>query len=746
MKHLSALLLVSAILALAACGGGSSSTGSSGTNNSDPPVAGNWQFNMTAPGDLSFGGGIQSGFLMQKGSAITGSLAYSVTGAVPPSAPGTRSPVCNSGSAPVTGTINGDKVMLTAPAGGQTFTLTGTISADGSTMLGTYTSSAGPMVNGMPCGSGQSGLTWTALLIPRLNGTVQGSFHSKSTDQDFLVSGSLQQGENVGASSATITGTLTFQNYSCLGSAAHQTINVNGEISGSAVILQMFADSGANIGQIGQSNALNPQVSSVYFQSVASGGYVLQNSNSQLAYGGYSATTKACAYDYGNICLAMGSATDCTQPITMTPGTLTFPSQIVGATSTSQTVTITNTDVSGGTLGGLSLSWRPGGGSLGYSDFNGWPNFLEVDSCASTPGGTFSLPPQASCTVTIFFSPQQSCTWLPNSGGVAPASCPPFASGSKLNASLAVNSSKSADGDKTFAVPIGGVGLSAVVPSTPELDFGPEAAGESSAPQTLSFTNQGLFSVQILPKADPQNACSTASVTLKQPIQTGQVDGLRVVQGTNLATVAPNGRPTVSYNCDFDASSKAANFQITSDNCTGTLLYPSDTCMISVTYVPQPSTPSFNGLDYFLELNTQQCAGSSAQPNCEIDSGRFPVELRVNPTSPLRLSPAAGLDFAPQKNGTMSDLPLTVTLTDDPSDPRRGAVSFQGIVANGDYIESDNCGGSLAVGSSCTISITFAPMATGYRQGTITINYTVPSQPILSSPQVQVIRLRGTGQ
>jgi Cep192 domain 4 len=56
----------------------------------------------------------------------------------------------------------------------------------------------------------------------------------------------------------------------------------------------------------------------------------------------------------------------------------------------------------------------------------------------------------------------------------------------------------------------------------------------------------------------------------------------------------------------------------------------------------------------------------------------------------------------------------------------------------GDYFETDNCGSSLAPGSSCTLNVTFKPKAVGFDQGSITITYTVG--------QTQIIYLRGTGQ
>ena len=155
---------------------------------------------------------------------------------------------------------------------------------------------------------------------------------------------------------------------------------------------------------------------------------------------------------------------------------------------------LTNTDPSNATLSGLSLSFNPQSGAtslFGPSDFNGVPNFTSQDNCASSAGSPFALASQQSCTITISFSPQQSCPWLPSTalGGEPPSACP-----FPLAATLTVNSPTSADSNTAFAVPISGLGVSALVPSTPELDFGSEALNETSVPQTLSFTNQGYDS------------------------------------------------------------------------------------------------------------------------------------------------------------------------------------------------------------------------------------------------------------
>jgi hypothetical protein len=295
---------------------------------------------------------------------------------------------------------------------------------------------------------------------------------------------------------------------------------------------------------------------------------------------------------------------------------------------------------------------------------------------------------------------------------------------------LIVTSPSSADGNTAFAVPVSGIGFSAIVPSTPELDFGAEALTETSAPQSLSFTNQGTAPVQILPALNsPCVNSGTTVLTLPRPPAPGLVAGLQVTTGN----ITRNGS-TISYNCDSDLTSKEPNFRISADDCSGTLLAPLASCSLQVTYAPQPATAL--PLDYFLELNTLECT-STTTANCEVDSGRFPVELTANLPSPLRMTPGAGLDFGIQTRG-QAGVPLTITIFNDPNDPKAGTVNFTGNLVKGDYTEADNCGASLAPGASCTMTVTFHPKIVGFDPGTITVTYTVG--------QTQTIHLRGTGQ
>ena len=106
-------------------------------------------------------------------------------------------------------------------------------------------------------------------------------------------------------------------------------------------------------------------------------------------------------------------------------------------------------------------------------------------------------------------------------------------------------------------------------------------------------------------------------------------------------------------------------------------------CTLAVAFAPQPSTPLTPPLDYFLELNTLQCTATSTS-SCENDAGRFPVELTANLPSPLRMTPGWRLDFGFQAK-EFSSAPLTITLFNDPNDPKAATVNFTGNIVKGDY-------------------------------------------------------------
>jgi hypothetical protein len=745
---LATTLLLAYTIMLSACGGSSDSSTSQTS-----PLSGNWQFTMTSPDPNYPTGtqyGLQGGFLVGSNGTVSGQALYSVAfdqlvNGLPV--------VCDGGSATLSGTVNGQTVTLTVVAGMETFQLTGTLSSNGSSIQnGQFTTTGGAMVNGQLCGaptaSGTPGV-WSAISVPPLTGSVTGTFHSVALEnQEFSVTGSLLQGNNIGASSATVTGNLSFlntttllTNYSCFSNGA---VNVSGTISGNTVILQLIGTDGSEDGQIGVSAAgqAGSQLSPVTFDPVApTGTYVLHSTGM-----GYQVTTKSCT-DLGYICLALNNASPCQQPITLSPSPLLFSPQLLVCTTaicqsdelgspTSQTITLTNNQSAGAApLTNLSLQFLPNQ----QTDFTSIPNYSESDNCSSFLASSTS---GQSCTITITYTPQESCSWNP-SPGIA-ANCP-----STLTALLTIQSTVTNDNDTSFSVPVTGTGLSYLQPSAAEVDFGAEAPGEVSQLQQLSFTNQSAYSVQIVGPASVPCTYSPNPVTpLYRPVTNdGAVGGLQVITATSgsVSGIAGVPLPTIQYSCDADKTSGLPNFQISADTCTGALLPPQGTCNVEISYIPQPFTyQGGQSLDYFLELNTLECSQiDGVASNCEIDSGRFPVELKANAPSPLRLLPAAGLNFGAVTSRTTSAT-QTVTLFNDPSDPNAGTVTFLGrFVVSGSYVESDDCPASLASGSSCTINVSFAPSSKGFSSGTLGISYTLASGALGNE---QYVYLRGTGQ
>ena len=465
LKSLS-ILLFAATMALSACGGGSSST-------SLPPVSlsGNWQFTVAAPADGSFLGGLQGGFLQQSSGTVTGNVAYSVL--LPPAQVGGNPNVCSSGSAVVTGTVTGQAVMLTAVAGTQTFTLSGTLSFDGSTMVGTYTVTA---PNGSPCQpvseTGQQ-FQWSAIFVPPLTGPIQGSFHSMGgpaalNEQSFVLAGAISQAANAGASSANVTGNLSFvtqpsnaTDYPCIANAGF-----TGQISGNTVTLQLTGSDSSNIGQIGAAGGTSLPI--VTYDN-AQGGYILHSLGAP-AYAVYAAAcgggTVQNPADFGNICLAVNNTKDCVEPITLTPSTVTFPAQKAGTTTT-QTIMLASTTNS--VLTGLSLT---------LTNNTGPGNYAETDNCgangAPSGGQLFDLVPLQPCTIKISFTPQCStqCT-------------------STIKATLLLNDPANTT---LYTVFIKGTGISDSAAATPGLDFGSKDILEAALQRPLSFTKRRVLS------------------------------------------------------------------------------------------------------------------------------------------------------------------------------------------------------------------------------------------------------------
>ena len=223
-RRLAATVLFVTVAGLLAGCGSSKST----ANSSDPSagISGNWQMSLVPTNSTDPKS--QSGFLLQSGTAVSGSVIVIDT-------------PC-SGIATVDGTVSGSDVSLVVTLSGDVINLTGSVSGQNA-MSGTYTIlSQGCSKTGV---SPQTG-TWTASEVPPVNGNIQsGTYTSNRMPSPFTgITGQLAQGQNTGISTATLTGTISIPGY-CFTSA-----NLAGTISGTSTVLNVLASDGTQLGQI----------------------------------------------------------------------------------------------------------------------------------------------------------------------------------------------------------------------------------------------------------------------------------------------------------------------------------------------------------------------------------------------------------------------------------------------------------------------------------------------------------------
>ena len=166
-------------------------------------------------------------------------------------------------------------------------------------------------------------------------------------------------------------------------------------------------------------------------------------------------------------------------------------------------------------------------------------------------------------------------------------------------------------------------------------------------------------------------------------------------------------------------SSIAASGNYAQTNTCGTSLAVNASCTISVTFKPTSAGTLTGG------ITLTDNAASSPQA---VSLTGTAVAVAVPAVS---LSPT-NLTFASQTVGTASAA-QAITLTNTGT----AALSISSIAATGIYTQTNNCGTSLPVNASCTISVTFKPTATGTWTGVIMLTDNAASSP-------QSVSLTGT--
>jgi hypothetical protein len=418
----------------------------------------------------------------------------------------------------------------------------------------------------------------------------------------------------------------------------------------------------------------------------------------------------------------------------VSPSSLTFASQAVGATSAAQTITLANSGNVTLRITGIALSGTNAG------------DFAQTNNCGS------SVAAGASCAISVTFKP--------------------IATGTRT-AAVAITDN---DTGSPQTVPLSGTIATTVASASPSsLTFASQAVGAASAAQAITLANTGNAALNVTAIAVSganasdfalTNNCGssvaagancTINATFKPTAAGARTATVTVadsatdspqtvaLSGTGAAAVASVSPTSLAFgnqsvgttsaaqaitltnsgNLDLTVTSmaisgnNASNFAQT-NNC-GSSVAAGASCTISVTF-----TPSATRRRSAILTITDSASGSPQ--SVSLSGTGVSVSVSVSPTS---------VAFGNQSLNTAS-VAHSITLTNSGN----AALSVSSIAVSGtnasDFAQTNNCGSSVVAGANCTINVTFTPSASGSRAASVTITDGAASSP-------QSVSLSGTG-
>lgn len=400
---------------------------------------------------------------------------------------------------------------------------------------------------------------------------------------------------------------------------------------------------------------------------------------------------------------------------------LSFPDQVLGTTSSAQTVYVWNNGNTSLTVGAPTITMNPG--------------TAPVDFAISASGCSSPVPPGSYCYFNLQYSPTVAGT---------------------ANGTLSFTAS---DPGSPHSVTLNGVGVnptSTMEPSATSVQFTDQVVGTTSGIITVYFSNTGNSPVTGRPStitagdfAIQYDGCNT-TINVRSYCQVN-LTFTPTASGNRTATLsvnnnAPGAPQTVSISGNGVTSTKS--YRVTASaltfndqpvgtqgytqrlyfyntgtsalNLTGTTLTGADftiydgcstrtlsagsSCYVDVTFQPSGTGP----LTGSLSIGNDAPAGPAV------------ISLSGNGVAPARLAhlSATSLVFADQAVGVTSPYQYVYIYNTG-----NVGVTVGTLTATGDFsLLYDNCSGyTISAGSYCTFYVTFTPTAAGARSGAINV-------------------------
>lgn len=169
-----------------------------------------------------------------------------------------------------------------------------------------------------------------------------------------------------------------------------------------------------------------------------------------------------------------------------------------------------------------------------------------------------------------------------------------------------------------------------------------------------------------------------------------------------IETVTNGGKTALAISGVTIGGANASDFAVSADNCTGATLVPNASCAVSVIFIP-PAAGNRNA-----ELDFTDNASNSPQA--------VALSGAAGASGPVAEVIPSSLDFGKQSVGDWTaSLPVTLSNTGN------APLAISTLVTSPNFGQTNDCGGSLAAGSSCTINVTISPPAAGPLSGMLTL-------------------------
>jgi Alpha-1,3-glucanase catalytic domain D1/F5/8 type C domain/NedA-like, galactose-binding domain/Alpha-1,3-glucanase catalytic domain D2/Cep192 domain 4/HYDIN/CFA65/VesB-like, Ig-like domain len=449
--------------------------------------------------------------------------------------------------------------------------------------------------------------------------------------------------------------------------------------------------------------------------------------------------------------------------ISISPSALGFGSVATGTTSAAQNVTVTNSGTAAAPVTTIATTG----------------DFSQTNTCGS------SIAAGASCTISVRFAPTAAGTrtgnltitasgitnTIPLSGtGVAPG---PILSANPTSLSFpativgtaAATQTVSVTNSGTTAATVSGVSASgdfsqtnncgssiAVGAScTVTVGFTPTASGNrtgtvtitsnaNNSPTAVSLSGSGIGTNTNIALGKPASASSQVN-GVQTPAAATDGDAntywesannafpqwLQVDLGSNFSI----GKVTLKLppQAAWGTRTQTLSVQTSTNGTTfGTVVNSATYTFTSPTNVVNINVPATTAR--YVRVNITANSGWPAGQASEFEvypSGGTPPNSATLSTNP------SSLTFGTQAlNTTSAAQAVTVSNTGT------AAAAVSGISTSGDFSQTNNCGSSIAAGASCTVNVSFRPMASGTRTGTLTITSNATNSPT-------TVALTGTG-